>query len=489
MKILILITAFNVEKFLENVISRIPSKIKKFDVEILIIDDSSSDQTLQKMKDIKNQIKDYKITCLSNKKNLGYGGNQKIGYHYAIKNNFDLVILLHGDGQYAPEKVFDMLNPLLKNEADAVQGSRMINKLDALKGRMPYYKFFGNISLTFLQNFLSGLKLSEYHSGYRAYRVNALKEIPFDLNSNYFHFDTQILLQFKLAKKKIKEISIPTFYGEQISSLNSIKYGFAILNTTIIFFLQKFGLFHDVKYDFLKSDGPENYLSKLDFDSTHSFAYKNIKENSNVLSVGCGCAHLEKKLIDEKKCIVDGIDNTNIPNLDFLNSFKVIDFDKEIFSIDIKKYDYILLLDVIEHLKKPEDFMKRLNYEMGFFPNKKLILSTPNVANIFMRFNLLIGNFNYGRRGILDRTHTRLFTLNSLKKIINEHNFKIDTIIPVQPPFPLVVKNKFISDLLMKLFKYLNFLSKSLFAFQFLTISKADPNLDYLLEQAKINEK
>ena len=133
MKILILITAFNVEKFLENVISRIPSKIKKFDVEILIIDDSSSDQTLQKMKDIKNQIKDYKITCLSNKKNLGYGGNQKIGYHYAIKNNFDLVILLHGDGQYAPEKVFDMLNPLLKNEADAVQGSRMINKLDALK--------------------------------------------------------------------------------------------------------------------------------------------------------------------------------------------------------------------------------------------------------------------------------------------------------------------------------------------------------------------
>ena len=138
--------------------------------------------------------------------NLGYGGNQKIGYYYAIKGNFDYVILLHGDGQYAPEKILDMLNPLINNEADAVQGSRMIKKFDTLKGKMPIYKFIGNIALTTIQNFLTKLNLTEYHSGYRSYKVSALKEIPFQLNSNQFHFDTQILIQLSIAKKKIYSI-------------------------------------------------------------------------------------------------------------------------------------------------------------------------------------------------------------------------------------------------------------------------------------------
>ena len=204
MKTLILITAFNVEKFIEKVILRLPKELKESqsDIEILIIDDASYDRTLEKIISIKDKYKDYKITCLSNKVNLGYGGNQKIGYYYAIKGNFDYVILLHGDGQYAPEKILDMLNPLINNEADAVQGSRMIKKFDALKGKMPIYKFIGNIALTTIQNFLTKLNLTEYHSGYRSYKVSALKEIPFQLNSNQFHFDTQILIQFSIAKKK-----------------------------------------------------------------------------------------------------------------------------------------------------------------------------------------------------------------------------------------------------------------------------------------------
>ena len=140
MKILILITAFNVNKFLQNVINRIPKSIFSKDVEILIIDDKSSDNTVEKMIDIQNKFKEAKINLLANKINLGYGGNQKVGYQYAINNNFSYVILLHGDGQYAPEKILDILDVLLKGY-DAVQGSRMINKKDALKGRMPFYNF------------------------------------------------------------------------------------------------------------------------------------------------------------------------------------------------------------------------------------------------------------------------------------------------------------------------------------------------------------
>ena len=252
--------------------------------------------------------------------------------------------------------------------------------------------------------------------------------------------------------EKIFEIPIPTFYGEQISSLKSIQYGFSILKTTIIFYLQKFGIFHDIKYSFSNNDGPSNYLPKLNFLSTFSCFPKDKRKFKNFIN-WLSNAYLEKELIERKNCIVDGLDSFDVKELSFLNSFKIINNDKEIFELDFKGYDYILFLDVIEHLKKPEEFMNSLNSKMGFFPGQKLIISTPNIANIFIRLSLLIGNFNYGKRGILDKTHTRLFTLSSFKKIILENNFVIKETIAIPPPFPLAIKNNFISKLL------LNFLS------------------------------
>ena len=189
---------------------------------------------------------------------------------------------------------------------------------------MPFLRFIGNLVLNKIQNLFLSANISEYHTGYRVYSINTLKRIPFYLNSHSFHFDTQILIQLSIAKKKIYEIPIPTFYGKEISSLNSIQYGFAILGTTFVFFLQKFGIFYDPKFNFLKKEGPDNYESKVDFLSTHSIAYNEIRSNSKILSIGCGNAHLEKKLIKDKKCQVDGIDFVNIPNLNFLNSFFIL---------------------------------------------------------------------------------------------------------------------------------------------------------------------
>ena len=188
--------------------------------------------------------------------------------------------------------------------------------------------------------------------------------------------------------------------------------------TTFVFFLQKFGIFYDPKFNFIKKEGPNNYESKVNFLSTHSIAYNEIKNNSKILSIGCGNAHLEKKLVKDKKCLVDGIDFVNIPNINFLNSFSVVDLDKDNIELKRDDYDYILLLDVIEHIKNPEKFMGNLGEKMSNFPKMKLIISTPNIANIIMRIMLLFGNFNYGLRGILDKTHTRLFTLSSFKKLI-----------------------------------------------------------------------
>jgi hypothetical protein len=141
--------------------------------------------------------------------------------------------LLHADGQYAPELMPLMVQPLIHENADAVFGSRMINKSDALKGGMPKYKWIGNQILTFLQNKLTGQNLSEWHSGYRAYRVSSLKEIDLGSLSNGFRFDTQIILELLGRSKKIIEIPIPTYYGDEISHVNGLEYAREIIWDTI----------------------------------------------------------------------------------------------------------------------------------------------------------------------------------------------------------------------------------------------------------------
>ena len=166
--ILIFIVAYNAESHIENVLDRIPRKLlsdKRYNIKILIIDDSSVDDTVNLSNEYIVKNSRLPITIFKNPENQGYGGNQKIGYFYMLKENFDIVILLHGDGQYAPEYIPELIKPILKNEADIVFGSRMINKKEALKGGMPLYKYFGNQILTAIQNKLLGSDLYEFHSG------------------------------------------------------------------------------------------------------------------------------------------------------------------------------------------------------------------------------------------------------------------------------------------------------------------------------------
>jgi len=239
-KILIFIPAYNVEKKIIKVIKKIPKTVfNKYNIKILIVEDNSKDRSLMVIKKIiKKKINKAKINLISNKTNKGYGGVQKIAFNYAIKKNFKYIIMLHGDNQYPADKILLLIRPLVTNKFDAVFGSRMINSIDALKGGMPIYKYIGNIVLTFLQNFLLSSNLSEFHSGYRSYKVSSLKKVKYKSNTNDFHFDTEIIIQFLKKKFKIKEIAMPTHYGDEISHLKSIPYGLNIVRTTL---LSRFG--------------------------------------------------------------------------------------------------------------------------------------------------------------------------------------------------------------------------------------------------------
>lgn len=231
-RIAILVVAYNAQETLEHVLDRIPSDFVAQITVVIVCDDASTDLTHEIVLNYQQQSV-LPMTVIRHSENLGYGGNQKFGYDWAICNNIDFVVLLHGDGQYAPEFLPQMLQPLLDDDADIVFGSRMMTRGGARHGGMPLYKFVGNVVLTRLQNFLAGVNLSEWHSGYRAYRVGSLKGVDFYSNSNAFDFDTQIILQMIESGQRIAEISIPTFYGEEISRVNSVKYGFQILGHTI----------------------------------------------------------------------------------------------------------------------------------------------------------------------------------------------------------------------------------------------------------------
>ena len=233
MKIGILVVAYEAETTLESVLNRIPQIFRGSIHTILVCDDASTDDTYQVGMRVKESRPDLPLQVLRRPVNLGYGGNQKAGYRWMIDNGLDVVVLLHGDGQYAPEFLPQMVTPILEGRADVVFGSRMLERGAALRGGMPKYKFVGNKILTFLQNRLAGVRLSEWHSGYRAYSISSLAGVGFELNADYYDFNSQIILQMIASRQRIVEIPIPTFYGDELSRVNGVRYGWRILRHTL----------------------------------------------------------------------------------------------------------------------------------------------------------------------------------------------------------------------------------------------------------------
>ena len=221
----ILVVAYNAESTLRGVLQRIPPAIMSKIEEIFVFDDASTDTTHDVGKQLQSEeFHDGKLSIYRNEINQMYGGNQRRGYQYAISRGLDIVVLLHGDGQYAPEVMQDLLTPLETGRAEMVMGSRMLVPGAARKGNMPFYKFVGNKILTWTENRLAGTHLSEFHSGYRAYSVDALRNIPLDLMTTNWHFDTQIILEFLKRGYRIAEVPIPTYYGDEICRVNGIPY-------------------------------------------------------------------------------------------------------------------------------------------------------------------------------------------------------------------------------------------------------------------------
>ncbi len=234
-KIVVVMPAYNAEKTLEQTYKEIP-----FDIvdEVILTDDHSSDHTIEKAKEL--GIKEINV----HEKNKGYGGNQKTCYNRALELGADIVIMLHPDYQYTPQLIHSIAYIIANDLYPAVLASRILGN-GALKGGMPMIKYVSNRFLTFAENLLLGQKLSEYHSGYRAFSADVLRNINYNINSDDFIFDNEMLAQIFYAGYEIGEITCPTKYFKEASSINlkrSFIYGLGVLKVSLVYRLCKWHL-------------------------------------------------------------------------------------------------------------------------------------------------------------------------------------------------------------------------------------------------------
>ena len=467
-RVAVLVVAYNAEKNLADVLQRIPELSGEIRLEILVCDDASLDKTSEVGHQFVREFQRKDINIVRHEINLGYGGNQKFGYEWAVANNFDAVVLLHGDGQYAPELIESFIRPILSHKADVVLGSRMMTKGSALSGGMPLYKFVGNKILTRWQNFITGTELSEWHCGYRAYSVQSLKSINYLENSDGFDFDTQIILQMNSAGKQIIEVPIPTYYGDEICYVQGLKYARQVSIEVVKHRLKSMGFFAS------RVTSPE-YRFKHDEHSSHG-KIKKVIENlqlGSVLDVGCAGGEISEYAaqIGHKVVAID----LNQPQNQLTNAiFVQHDLDKGLPLTIEGKFDLIICADVLEHLRTPDKLLYDLQERLT--TSGKIIASIPNFGNWYPRIRVLLGKFDYDARGILDQSHLRFFTRKSFTRIANTAGYDVTKNWTTGTPFEVMLRGapkrriswKTMLSVLAKIDRGLCRLRATLFGYQFI---------------------
>lgn len=243
-KVVVVMPAYNAERTLERTVAEVPMDLVD---EIVLTDDASSDETVELARRLG-------LRTLVHEENRGYGGNQKTCYQEALRLGADVVVMVHPDYQYSPKLLPAMIGMVADGPYDVVLASRILGG-HARRGGMPLYKYIANRLLTAVQNLLCGAKLSEYHTGYRAFDAEVLRTLPLAENSDDFVFDNQMLAQALHADFEFGEVSCPTVYFEEASSINfqrSVRYGLGVLGVAFQFFLQRHGF---ARFAIFSADG------------------------------------------------------------------------------------------------------------------------------------------------------------------------------------------------------------------------------------------
>ncbi len=461
----VLLVAFNNAKQLVRVIERIPREIYDLLEEIFIFDDFSQDGTPAVAREFVNRAMLQKINIFSNPRSYGYGGNQKLGYEYALAKGYDFVILLHGDGKYAPEYLPDFILAALRHKKQVIIGSRFIPPQRALREGMPGYKFLANRVLTMTHNAFLGLSLSEYFCGYRLYGSDFLQKINFKLNSDDFDFDTQIILQAHRLKEPILEVSVPTYYDSEIERKKGIRYIGEVLHALWLYRMHLLGISRREQYEPIL---PVSYELKNFSYSSHRQILKSVRPGEQVLDLGCGEGVLARE-IGKNGCQVTGVDVLPAEHvLPVFDGYLQWDLENPLGWPLRRDFDCVILGDIIEHLKDEKTLMR--NVRQVLKEDGRLIISTPNIALWLYRILHLFGRFEYADKGIMDRTHVRFYSLKTLRNLLKSTGFHILNERFTTIPFHLLItstKLKRMANVVNFLYFQLVRIWPTLFAYQF----------------------
>ena len=418
----LLVVAYNAASTLANVLDRVPKDFRPRISQVFVCDDASDDSTYLVGLGYKQTTEDLPLTIIRHPSNLGYGGNQKAGYRLAIEHGLDIIVLLHGDGQYAPECLPEIVAPLERGECDAVMGSRMMVKGAARRGGMPLYKYIGNKILTTFENRMLNTSLTEFHSGYRAYNVHALASLPFERNSDGFNFDTQIIIQLIDAGKRIVEVPIPTYYGDEICYVDGLKYARDVSVDVARYRLAQLGF---TSGD-LGSVG-EEYRMKEGEESSHAVILRWLGQipPARVLDLGCSGG----RVAEEARKLghhVTGVDILELPEVGgrvdrFIQANLDDGLPPEVAAAG--PFDVVLAADVLEHVRRPEKLLADVREIL--IPRGVFIASVPNFGHWYARGRVALGLFDYDQRGVLDEGHVRFFTRRGILRRMRNAGFSV----------------------------------------------------------------
>jgi len=416
----VLVVAYNAATTLVRTLERLPAGFRATVDHVLLSDDASQDDTYAVGQAYREANEDLPLTVVRHEKNLGYGGNQKAGYAWAMDHGLDVVVLLHGDGQYAPEVIGDVVDPIVRGHADAVFGSRMMIRGGALKGGMPLYKYVGNRILSTFQNALTGARLSEWHSGYRAYRVDALRDLDLASYTDDFDFDTEIILGLLAADKRIAEVPIPTYYGDEICYVNGMAYARDVAKDVIAYRAARMGFGHGST-----SVDTSAYDLKPSPHSSHGrlLAWLEATPPGEVLDVGCsdGRFGAAARAAGHRVHGVDLVKHDGVGER--LDSFVEADLNAGLPPEAGSGYDRIVAGDVLEHVVDPAALLGDLAGRLA--PGGEVLVSVPNFGHWYPRGRTTLGLFDYDTRGPLDQGHVRFFTRRSFERLVASCGLRI----------------------------------------------------------------
>jgi 2-polyprenyl-3-methyl-5-hydroxy-6-metoxy-1,4-benzoquinol methylase len=472
----VLVVAYNAVSTLAQVLDRIPLTFRSRIAHVFVCDDASQDATYLVGLGYKQITNDLPLTVIRHPSNLGYGGNQKAGYRLAIEHELDIVVLLHGDGQYAPECLEEIVAPLERGECDAVLGSRMMIKGAARKGGMPLYKYVGNKVLTAFENQLLGTDLYEFHSGYRAYSVKALSQLAFERNSDGFDFDTQIIIQLIDAGKRIVEVPIPTYYGDEICYVDGLKYAKDVSAAVLSYRLAMLGVTSGDDSGF-----GEEYALKDGEESSHALILRWLQAMPpvRVLDLGCSGGLLAERMRALGHSVT-GVDVIELPEVrDRVDRFIRADLDHGLPGdiYDDGPFDVVLAADVLEHVRAPELILEQCREVLA--PRGTLIVSVPNFAHWYARGRTTLGLFDYDQRGILDRGHVRFFTRRGLLRRLRAAGFVILRSEATGVPLDLLTSTSGVLARALRAVEHLALsIRPTLFGYQFVLQCEACPTRD-----------